>query len=62
MMVSMEWIQKYLIKNKIMFIDIEVLADQWELEQELLNQLQEEILENPGIVIPEEGKEDDLPF
>jgi hypothetical protein len=45
-----------------MFIDIEVLADQWELEQELLNQLQEEILENPGIVIPEEGKEDDLPF
>jgi len=37
-----------------MFIDIEVLADQWELEQELLNQLQEEILENPGIVIPEE--------
>lgn len=45
-----------------MFIDIEVLADQWELEQELLNQLQEEILENPGIVIPKEGEENDLPF
>jgi hypothetical protein len=45
-----------------MFIDIEVLADQWELEQELLNQLQKELLENPGIVIPKEGEEDDLPF
>ena len=45
-----------------MFIDIEVLADQWELEQELLNQLQEEILENPGIVIPKEVEENDLPF
>lgn len=46
-----------------MFIDIEVLADQWELEQELLNQLQEELLENPGILIPEEGEEEnDLPF
>tara|TARA_Y100000389_G_C17423188_1_gene497989 strand:- start:1462 stop:1599 length:138 start_codon:yes stop_codon:yes gene_type:complete len=45
-----------------MFIDIEVLADQWELEQELLNQLQEELLENPSILIPEKEKEDDLPF
>ena len=45
-----------------MFIDIEVLADQWELEQELLNQLQEEILENSGIIISEEDKENDLPF
>ena len=44
-----------------MFIDIEVLADQWELEQELMSQLQEEILENPGILIAEDG-EDDLPF
>ena len=38
-----------------MFIDIEVLADQWELEQELLSELQEELLENPGIIISEEG-------
>ena len=45
-----------------MFIDIEVLADQWELEKELINQLQEEILENPGIFISKEGEEDDLPF
>lgn len=45
-----------------MFIDIEVLADQWELEQELLTQLQEELLENPGVLIPKEGEEDDLPF
>jgi hypothetical protein len=45
-----------------MFIDIEVLADQWELEQELLAELQEELLENPGIIISEEGEEDDLPF
>ena len=35
-----------------MFMDIEVLADQWEMEQEFLQQLQKEILENPGIVIP----------
>lgn len=45
-----------------MFIDIEVLADKWELEQELLTQLQEELLENPGIVFPKEEEEDDLPF
>lgn len=45
-----------------MFIDIEVLADQWELEQELITQLQEELLENPGIFISEEGEENDLPF
>ena len=45
-----------------MFIDIEVLADQWELEQELLAELQEELLENPGIIISGEGEEDDLPF
>ena len=53
-----------------MFIDIEVLADQWELEQELITQLQEELitqlqeelLENPGIFLTEEGEEDDLPF
>ena len=24
--------------------------------------VQEELLENPGILIPEEGEEDDLPF
>ena len=30
-----------------MFMDIEVLADQWEMEQEFLQQLQKEILENP---------------
>ena len=45
-----------------MFIDIEVLADQWELEQELITQLQEELLENPGIFLTEEGEEDNLPF
>ena len=45
-----------------MFIDIEVLADQWELEQELITQLQEELLENPGIFLTEEGEEVDLPF
>jgi len=45
-----------------MFIDIEVLADQWELEQELLAELQEELLENPGIIISEEEEEDGLPF
>jgi hypothetical protein len=45
-----------------MFMDIEVLADQWEMEQEFLQQLQKEILENPGIVIPTEEEEEDLPF
>jgi len=43
-------------------MDIEVLADQWEMEQEFLQQLQKEILENPGIVIPTEEEEEDLPF
>lgn len=45
-----------------MFIDIEVLADQWEKEQELMTQLQEELLETPGIFISEKGEEEDLPF
>jgi len=45
-----------------MIFDIEVLADMWELEEELLSQFQKEIIDNPGIVIPEEGEEDDLPF
>ena len=44
-----------------MIFDIEVLADMWELEEELLSQFQKEIIDNPGIVIPE-GEEDDLHF
>jgi len=45
-------------------MDIEILADQWEEQQQSLKEIEAELLENgeEGYVPTEEEMEDELPF